>query len=146
MNRDDQQKIRELLDSGQGENTYIALYMMVNEMNISLEEALLSLKPIDYKRNHTNPNDFYCSIRIANVWVEYEYIEGYVPYMGTGATATRVVSFFEQEKQESVEGLSEYLEVDDSNNVDDVRAIILADYQALIPTIIDLLGGDESRT
>jgi hypothetical protein len=143
MDRDDQQKIRDLLDSGQGENTYIAIYLMVNEMNISLKEALLTLKPIDSKVNHTNPNDFHCSIRIANIWIEYQYIDGYVPYMGTAATTTRVVSFFENEQQESIEGLSDYLEAEDSNNVDDVRAIILADYHALIPTIIELLGDSD---
>ena len=134
-----QQKIQDLVDSGQGENVYIAIYMMVNQLDISLEEAFKQLKPIDYERNYTNPNDFYCSIRIANIWIEYESIEGYVPYMGTAATTSRVVSYYENEQLASIEGLSEFLPIDDDATTDDIRGFILEDYHSLIPTVIRLL-------
>lgn len=134
-----QAKIQDLVDSGQAENTYIAVYMMVHELNMSLREALASLKPRDYERNFTNPNDFYASVRVANVWVEYEFIEGYVPYMGTAATASRMVSFFENGKLELIDGLAEFLPVTDEHEVADVRQLVIEDYQDLIPTLIELL-------
>ncbi|BDS09686.1 hypothetical protein [Aureispira anguillae] len=135
-----QAKIQTLIESGQGENTYIGVYMMVNHLGLTLNQALASLKPMDYQRNYANPNDFYCSVRIANVWIEYEYIEGYVPYMGTAATASRMVSFFNKERLEIIDGLAEFLAVKDEHSVEDVRQIVAEDYQSLIPTIIDLLG------
>lgn len=137
-------KIQTLVDSGQGENIYIAVYMMINQLNMTLGEALMSLKPVEYDRDFSNPNDFYASIRIANIWLEYEYIEGYVPYMGTAATASRMVSYFENESLEIIDGLAEFLPVNDEHTPEDVRRIVLEDYHVLIPTIIDLLGDDNS--
>lgn len=136
-----QQKIDDLLSSGQGENTYIATYMMVHHYEISLVDALKRLVPIEYERNYSNPNDFYCSIRIANIWIEYESIEGYVPYMGTAATTSRVVGVHDKEthKTTSLEGLSDFLPIEDSLTKAQIKELILEDYNELIPTIIELL-------
>lgn len=139
-NEEIRQKIQTLVDSGQGENVYIAIYMMVNHLFMSLKEALMTLQLVEYDRNYSNPNDFYASIRIANVWLEYEYIEGYVPYMGTASTASRMVSYFENETLKMIDGLAAFLPVDDEHTPEDVRAIVLADYHSLIPTVIDLLA------
>ena len=136
-----QQKIDDLLSSGQGENTYIAVYMMVHLYDISLTEALKRLTPIEYERNYSNPNDFYCSIRIANVWIEYESIEGYVPYMGTAATTSRIVGIHNKENHQttSLEGLSDFLPIEDSLTKSQIKDLIAEDYHELIPTLIELL-------
>jgi hypothetical protein len=132
-------KIQDLLNSGIGENTYIAVYMMINELGMSMEEALGSLKPIIYDRKKANPNDFYCSIRIANIWVEYDFEEGYVPYMGTESTVARMVGYKNKERMEYVEGLYTFLPLDDSTTITEVHALIFKDYKGLIPTVIELL-------
>lgn len=140
-----QHKIQNLVDSGQGENVYIAVYMMVNQLNMTLEEAIGHLKPIDYERNFASPNDFYSSVRIANIWVEYEFIEGYVPYMGTAATASRMVSYYDAkiDSTEIIDSLAEFLPIEDDDTPEQVRAIVLEDYQSLVPILIRLLEGEE---
>lgn len=132
-------KIQQLIDSGVGENTYIAIYMMINELGMTLEEALRSLKPIIYDRQKANPNDFYCSVRIANIWVEYDFEEGYVPYMGTESTVSRIVGVQKKERMEYLEGLYTFLPLEDSSTIAEVHALILKDYHSLIPTIMELL-------
>lgn len=138
-----QRKIQSLVDSGQGENTYIAVYMMVHQLDMTLEEAIASLKPIDYERDFASPNDFYTSVRIANIWVEYEFIEGYVPYMGTAATASRMVSYYDvkTDRTEIIDRLAEFLNINDEDSPAQVRKIVLEDYQSLVPTLIELLEG-----
>jgi hypothetical protein len=138
-------KIQSLVDSGQGENTYIAVYMMVNHLDMTLEEAIGSLKPIDDERTFSSPNDFYSSIRIANIWVEYEFIEGYVPYMGTAATASRMVSYHDAktDRTEIIDSLAEFLPIQDEDSQERVREIVLEDYQDLVPLLIRLLEGEE---
>ena len=140
-----QDKIQNLVDSGQGANVYIAVYMMVNQLNMTLKEAIGALKPIDYERNFASPNDFYSSVRIANIWVEYEFIEGYVPYMGTAATASRMVSYYDAktDRTEIIDSLAEFLPIEDENTPEQVREIVLEDYQNLVPILIRLLDGEE---
>lgn len=140
-----QSKIQNLVDTGQGENVYIAVYMMVNQLDMTLEEAIGSLKPIDYERNFSSPNDFYSSIRIANIWIEYEFIEGYVPYMGTAATASRMVSYYDAktDSTEIIDRLAEFLPIQDEDTPTRVRKIVLEDYQGLVPLLIRLLEGEE---
>lgn len=144
-NEEIERKIQYLVASGQGENTYIAVYMMVNQLGMTLEEAIGSLKPIDYERTFSNPNDFYSSVRIANIWVEYEFIEGYVPYMGTSATASRMVSYYDAntDSTEIIDRLAEFLPIQDEDGPERVRAIVLEDYQGLVPLLIRLLEGEE---
>lgn len=138
-----QRKIQSLVDSGQGENTYIAVYMMVHQLGLTLEEAIASLKPIDSERDFASPNDFYSSVRIGNIWVEYEFIEGYVPYMGTAATASRMVSYYDAQtdQTEIIDRLAEFLSINDEDTPAQVREIVLEDYKALVPTLIELLDG-----
>lgn len=140
-----QSKIQNLVDTGQGENVYIAVYMMVNQLDMTLEEAIGSLKPIDYERNFSSPNDFYSSIRIANIWIEYEFIEGYVPYMGTAATASRMVSYYDAktDSTEIIDRLAEFLPIQDEDTPTRVRKIVIEDYQGLVPLLIRLLEGEE---
>jgi hypothetical protein len=140
-----QSKIQNLVDSGQGENTYIGIYMMVNQLDMTLEEAIASLKPIDYDRSFSSPNDFYSSVRIANIWVEYEFIEGYVPYMGTAATASRMVSYYDAKRDstEIIDNLAEFLPIQDEDTPERVRKIVLEDYKSLVPLLIRLLEGEE---
>lgn len=140
-----QGKIQQLVATGQGENTYIAVYMMVNQLEMTLEEAVGSLIPIDYERTFSSPNDFYSSIRIANIWVEYEFIEGYVPYMGTAATASRMVSYYDakNDKTEIIDRLAEFLPIQDEDTPERVREIVLEDYQGLVPLLIRLLEGEQ---
>lgn len=140
-----QNKIQNLVDSKQGENVYIAVYMMVNQLDMTLEDAIASLKPIDYERTFASPNDFYSSVRIANIWVEYEFIEGYVPYMGTAATASRMVSYYDakMDRTEIIDSLAEFLPIDDDDTPERVRAIVLEDYKGLVPILIRLLEGEE---
>lgn len=132
-------KIQALVDSGEGENSYIAIYMMINELGLTLEEALKSLKPISYERSVSTNNSFYSSIRIANIWVEYDYEEGYVPYMGTESTVSRMVGYWQKDKMEYEVDLSRFLPTEDSTSVEEVKQLILEDYYSLIPVIIDLL-------
>ena len=138
-------KIQNLVDSGQGANTYIAVYMMVHQLDMTLEEAIGSLKPIDYERTFANPNDFYSNIRIANIWVEYEFIEGYVPYMGTAATASRMVSYYDAKNDctKIIDRLAEFLPIEDEDSPARVRAIVLEDYQSLVPLLLRLLEGEQ---
>ncbi|WMX13681.1 MULTISPECIES: hypothetical protein [unclassified Aureispira] len=140
-----QHKIQTLIDSGQGENVYIALYMMVNQLNMDLLEAIKSLEPIDYEKEFASPNDFYCSVRIANIWVEYEFIEGYVPYMGTAATASRMVSYYDAptDSTEIIDSLAEFLPIQDEDSPERVREIVLEDYQELAPLLLRLLDGEK---
>ena len=140
-----QRKIQTLVETGQGENTYIGVYMMVNQLDMTLAAAIGSLKPIDYERTFTNPNDFYSSVRIANVWVEYEFIEGYVPYMGTAATASRMVSYHDAktDSTEIIDRLAEFLPIEDKDTLERVREIVLEDYQNLVPLLIRLLEGED---
>jgi hypothetical protein len=139
-----QSKIQSLVDSGQGENTYIAVYMMVNQLDMTLAEAVGSLRPIDGERTFASPNDFCSSIRIANIWIEYEFIEGYVPYMGTAATASRMVSYYDAktDSTEIIDRLAEFLPIQDRDSPERVREIVLEDYQDLVPTLIRLLEGE----
>lgn len=132
-------KIQALVDSGIGENTYIAVYMMINELDMTMEEALETLKPIVYNRKKNNSNDFYSSIRIANIWIEYDFEEAYVPYMDTEATVARMVGIRKKEKMDYLEGLYTFLPLKNSDTIEEVQALILDDYKSLIPTIIKLL-------
>lgn len=129
------QKIQNLLDSGQGENVYIAIHLLVNEFGMSFKNALKELKPIYYhKTNH--PDDFNGSIRIANIWIEYEFEKGYVPYMGTEATVSRMVGRYEKDKLHYMEGLSIFLPIEDTTTTEEIETIILEDYYSLIPSVL----------
>jgi hypothetical protein len=140
-----QRKIKNLVDTGQGENTYIGVCLMVSQLDMTMAEAIGSLKLIDYKRTFANPNDFYSSVRIASVWVEYEFIEGYVPYMGTAATASRMVSYHDAktDSTEIIDRLAEFLPIEDKDTPERVREIVLEDYQDLVPLLIRLLEGED---
>lgn len=127
------QKIQALLDSGQGENVYIGIYMLVNEFGMSISKALKELKPF---YNSQNPDNFIASFRIANIWIEYEFEKGYVPYMGTEATVSRMVSQWNGTKQKFMEGFSTFLPIDDTTSLEEIKELIMEDYYSLIPNII----------
>lgn len=133
--KETRQKIQQLIDSGQGENVCIAIHLLVNEFRMSFKDALKELKPIYYhKTNH--PDDFNCSIKIADIWIEYEFEKGYVPYMGTEATVSRMVSRWNKDNLHYIEGLSLFLPIEDNSTTEEIETIILEDYYSLIPSII----------
>lgn len=136
-----QAKIAQLIETRQGHNTYIALQLMQSQLNYTYVQALKALGPVEEPRNYPHPNDFYACIRIADIWVEYEYLSGYIPYMEANVTASRIVyRALSEEQLEPLDGLSTFLPIGDDETVEEVWAVIRADYLELIPELMTLLG------
>jgi hypothetical protein len=139
--QNDLQKIQALLESGNGENNFIAIHLLAQLLEVSIEEALLHVKPTDYSPNKAKTGDLYLSYRIASVHVNYESVEGYIPYMDSGKTTTRVVGIKKETFLDSLDGLSEFLFTDEDATEEEIRQHIKEDFKNLIPTILPYIYG-----
>ncbi len=131
--------IDQLIDSGKGYNSSLAISLMVSQLGCSLLDALKYLKPQFTSGSSENLYDFEGQINISNLTVVYENNQGYVPYMGSENTSTRLVKIENNGKIEMIDSLLHFLEVQDCNNEQEIKELMLEDYYSIIPEIIDLL-------
>jgi hypothetical protein len=129
-------KIQELLDSKEAENTYIGLCLMMSQLELSMEEALRRLKPDYQDKGDENFKAFY---KIGHLQLEYEYEKGYVPYMGTGATVSRMLGIWEKASLEYQLDYAAFLNLEDNDGAKEAKNLVEEDFQELIPYIEDLL-------
>lgn len=135
-----QLKIKDLLQSNKGENTFIAMCLMMSQLNLNEEEALAQLKPI-LTQEGNNKKSY--QLNIAHIRLEYHYEEGYVPYMGAGVTVSRMLGLFEGNNLEYLADYATFLELEEQVANQDIETIIYKDYLQLIPTIAELLWSSD---
>ena len=131
--------IDQLIDSGKGYNSSLAVSLLMSQFGCSLFEALKYFKPQFVSASSENLYDFKGHIHISNLTVIYENNRGYVPYMGSENTSTRLVKIENNGNIEMIDNLLNFLEVQDCINEDEIKEIMLEDYYSIIPEIIDLL-------
>lgn len=118
-------KIQDLLDSGEAENIYIGLCLMMSQLGLSMGEALQRLKPHYQQGDQVNFKAFY---KIGAIQLEYEYEQGYVPYMGTGATVSRMLGIWEEGSLEYQLDYAAFLNLGDNDGQAEARKLVEDDY------------------
>ncbi len=137
-------KIRDLLASGQQENCILALELIQSQLNMSVEDFLrqtpLTFQP---RANSRTGEDFGLKLELGPVLLQYEYSKRYAPYVGTIERAFRKLGLRQagqlhyppkQSLQWEVKGLS----------ATEIQAIFKADFQDLVPYIHQQLIADPS--
>lgn len=121
-------KIQDLLDSGEAEYIYIGLCLMMSQLELSMGEALQRLKPHYRTDEQGNFKAFY---KIGPIQLEYEYEQGYVPYMGTGATVSRMLGVWEDGSLEYQLDYAAFLNLGDNDGQAEARKLVEEDYLKL---------------
>lgn len=135
------QKVQDFFATGEGQHIYMGLFLLVYQLGFTPEQALLELRPIEVPDPEGGTFNFTVHYHIAHLHLEYTVMEGYVPYMGAGVTATRLMGM--DERLLPLVDTSEwagYLSVDDGQAPEHIRQVIRADYEALIPQLIQWLN------
>ncbi|MFK7797040.1 MAG: hypothetical protein AB8E82_06275 [Aureispira sp.] len=127
-------KIQTLLDTHQGENTYIAVYLMIHQLGYSPEQALKAV-PFVETAGSGQGREFTWELYLGNMELEYKVVEGYVPYMGADITAARILKVEHQGKYELVPDLAGYLAIQDDQTKEEIQQMIQEDYHQLIPQL-----------
>lgn len=109
---------------------------MMSQLELSMEAALRRLQPhYQYK----SEGNFKASYKIGHVQLEYEYEKGYVPYMGTGATVSRMLGIWDRDQLEYQLDYAAFLKLEDQDGMEDAKKLLEEDYQELVPWLEDFL-------
>lgn len=131
------QKIQDFFATGDGEYIYLGVYLLVYQLGWTPEQALGHLRPVEEPDLEGGAFNFTCHYQIAHIYVEYRVMEGYVPYMGAGVTATRLISVDEQQlPQLDTSAWASYLSIEDGQTPETIRTLIYKDYETLVPQLV----------
>ena len=135
------QKVRPFLAAGNGQNTYLGVYLLVHQLGWTPAQALEQVVPVEVPDPEGGAFNFTCHYQIAYLHIEYTVMEGYVPYMGAGVTATRLVGVDERFLPYlDTSGWAGYLSIEDGQEPEHIRQLIREDYKTLIPQVVDWLN------
>lgn len=137
------QKVQDFFATGDGHYAYLGVYLLVHQLNLSPIDALKTLTPTEEPDLEGGEYDFTCHYRIGAVHIAYTVMEGYVPYMGAGITATRLVGI-EEGTAAGVDtsAWAGYLSIGDGDPPAYIRQLIREDYEQLLPEVVDWLNAD----
>lgn len=127
-------KIKDLLHTHNGEYTYIAIYLMIQQLGYSPEQALKEVPFLEIDNNEHNRN-FTWELYLGGMELEYRVVEGYVPYMGADVTAARMLRVEQEGHYELVPDLAGYLTIEDNQSKEEIQQLIQEDYHQLIPQL-----------
>lgn len=131
------QKIQDFFTTGDGEYVYLGVYLLVYQLGWSPEQALRHLTPVEEPDPEGGAFNFICHYQISHIHVKYTVMEGYVPYMGAGVTATRLIGVDEQRlPQFDTTAWASYLSIEDGQTPETIRALIHKDYETLVPQLV----------
>lgn len=131
------EKVQDFFATGKGEHAYLGVYLLVYQLDWTPAQALGALTPVEVPDPEGGAFNFTCHYRIAHIQVEYTVMEGYVPYMGAGVTATRLIGVDEQLLPHlDTSGWAGYLSIEDGQDLEEIRSLIREDYEALIPQLV----------
>lgn len=128
-------KVKALLDTHKGEHAYIAVYLLIHQLGFSPTEALKAV-PLVETASSNGGKDFTLELHLGTMELEYQVVEGYVPYMGADVTAARLLRVEqEDQKYELVPDLAGYLAIGDDQSKEEIQQLIQEDYYQLIPQL-----------
>lgn len=127
-------KIKDLLHTHNGEYTYIAIQLMVQQLGYSPEQALKEVPFLETAKEE-NSRNFTWELYLGGMELEYRVVEGYVPYMGADVTAARILRVEQGGQLELVPDVAGYLALEDDQSQEEIQQILQEDYHQLIPQL-----------